>query len=90
LVAFLVERRFWASRFKDLGSAQDMYDVIGNYVFPFMQARAANNSSGVQNFISGGLAAFVEGGVARSAESASSNFVSSIHCSNQPIPAAMQ
>lgn len=32
------------SRFKDLGKAQDMYDLVANYVFPFMQARAANST----------------------------------------------
>jgi type I restriction enzyme M protein len=32
------------SRFKDLGSAQDMYDIVGNYVFPFLQERAANST----------------------------------------------
>jgi len=31
------------SRFKHI-SAQDMYDVVANYVFPFMQARAADST----------------------------------------------
>ncbi|MGH1490177.1 MAG: type I restriction-modification system subunit M [Acidimicrobiales bacterium] len=34
------------SRFKDLGSAQDMYDLVVNYVFPFLQERAANSTHG--------------------------------------------
>ena len=32
------------SRFKDLGSAQDMYDIVDNYVFPFLEERAADSS----------------------------------------------
>jgi type I restriction enzyme M protein len=32
------------SRFKELGSAQEMYDVVGRYVFPFLQARAADST----------------------------------------------
>lgn len=32
------------SRFKNLGSPKDMYDVVGRYVFPFLQARAAQRS----------------------------------------------
>jgi hypothetical protein len=32
------------SRFKELGSAQEMHDVVGKYVFPFMQAKAVNST----------------------------------------------
>jgi type I restriction enzyme M protein len=32
------------SRFREMGSAQEMYDVVAKYVFPFMQARAADTS----------------------------------------------
>jgi len=34
------------SHFKNLGSPQDMYDLVSRYVFPFLQARAAENSHG--------------------------------------------
>ncbi|MEX0825361.1 MAG: class I SAM-dependent DNA methyltransferase [Acidimicrobiia bacterium] len=32
------------SRFKDLGNPQDLYQLVDKYVFPFLQARAANSS----------------------------------------------
>ena len=32
------------SRFKNLGSPQEMYDVVGRYAFPFLQARAAEST----------------------------------------------
>jgi len=31
---------------RGLGSAKDMYDVVANYVFPFLQTRAANSTHG--------------------------------------------
>jgi type I restriction enzyme M protein len=34
------------SRFKSMGNAKGMYDVVEKYVFPFMQSRAANSTHG--------------------------------------------
>lgn len=44
----LAEGRAYAdlrwSRFKNLGSAQDMYDIVSRYVFPFLQARSTDST----------------------------------------------
>lgn len=34
------------SRFKNLGSPKEMYDVVSRYVFPFLQVRAADTTHG--------------------------------------------
>ena len=35
------------SRFKDMGSAEDMYDVVDDYVFPFIQTRTNGSTHAV-------------------------------------------